>query len=212
MATRVTNNNSVRGPLYTPVLGDGAHRLGAIGLSDLANVSPERVYTPVDNFNGAPAPRQITVGEYYRQRAGQGANAFGRVVHGIVELAPPVLLGEMAVIKLKHDKEAYERIYNLPWDPAGKWKIAADQIKREENAEANAEIAGLPLPSAARATGAAVSNAWTAVGDYASAATTEAIDSSRRTGRGIMRGLLSELAMVGQGMVDWARRNKPAFE
>lgn len=212
MATRVTNNHAVRGPLYTPVLGEGAHRLGEIGLPNVARLRTERVYTPVDNFNGASAPRQITVGEYYRNRASEGANAVGRVVHGIVELAPPVLLGEMAYIKVKHGVEAYERIFDLPWDPEGRWTIQAEQIKREEAAEGNREIANLPLPSAARATGAAVVDAWTALGDYASAATTEAIASGRRTGRGLMRGLLSELAMVGQGMVDFARRHKSAFE
>lgn len=212
MATRVTNNNNVRGPLYTPVLGDGAHRLGEIGLPNLAGFSAERRYTPADNFNGAPVIRPITVGEYYRNKAGQGANAFGRVVHGIVELAPPVLLGEMAVIKAKHSVEAHQRIFNLPWDPEGRWMHQADRIKKQEDLEGDQEIAKLPLPSAARATGAAVANAWTSVGDYASAATTEAIDSSRRTGRGIMRGVLSNIAMAGQGMVDFARRNKSAFE
>ena len=225
MASRVANDNrAVRGPLYTPVLGEGAHRLGQIGLSSLAGLGSERTYTPADNFNGAPTPRQITVGEYYRQRNDEAAAAVGNVLHGIVELAaPPVLLIEMAHIKGQHGAQARNRINNLPWDPEGRWMQQADRIKKQESAEANQEIRNLPLPTAARATGQAVVNgavtvghavgsAFDAVGDYASNATTEAIESGRQTGRGIMRGLLSGIAMNGQSMFEFARRNKSAFE
>ncbi len=226
MATSVYPTTPARKPaLYVPSLPAGAHRLGASVLPELSPASAERTYRTVGDFyRGQPQDDGIlTVGEYYRRQAGEAASSVGRVIHGIVELAPPVLLGEMAYIKMKHGAKAHDRIFNLPWDPAGAWKAKADLIKRQENALGNREIHDLPLPTAARATGtaivngatsvgSAVGNAFDAVGDYASAATTEAIDQSRRTGRGIMRGFLSAIATTGQGMVDWARANKPAFQ
>ncbi|MBM3268849.1 MAG: hypothetical protein FJZ01_14510 [Candidatus Sericytochromatia bacterium] len=227
MATNVNPVSPARkAPLYVPKLPAGAHRLGGSDLSGLSLIPVERTYRTVgDYYRNQPVDDGIlTVGEYYQQQAAERARAVGRVIHGAIELAaPPILLGEMAVIKAKHGARAHDRIYNLPWDPAGRWKVKADAIKRQEDALADAEIRNLPLPTAARATGTAIVNGatavgtavgqtWNAVGDYASNATLEAIEASRQTGRGIMRGFLSAVAMTGQGMVDWAREHKPAFQ
>jgi hypothetical protein len=228
MAQRVNSDKQPSAPvkpkLYSPSLPVGGHRLGELGLPNLAAFNPERTYGPnADAYDAGVGGKPITVGEYMRQQREARANAIGNVLHGIVELAPPVLIGEMVMIKAKHGMEAHERIYNLPWDPQGKWMAQADKIKAQEAAKASAEIHNLPLPRAARATGTAivdgatiagraVGTAWNTVGDYASNATLEAIHASRETGKGFMRGILAAIATTGQGMVNFARENKSAFQ
>ncbi|MBM3273945.1 MAG: hypothetical protein FJZ00_02240 [Candidatus Sericytochromatia bacterium] len=228
MAHRVTSDKQQATPakpkLYNPSLPAGGHRLGELGLPNLAAFSPERTYTPnSDAYDAGVGGKPVTVGEYMRLQREARVNAIGNVLHGIVELAPPVLIGEMLMIKAKHGIEAHERIYDLPWDPQGRWMTRAEKIRAQEAAEASAEIRNLPLPRAARATGTAivdgattagraVGTAWNAVGDYASSATLEAIHASRETGKGFMRGILASIATTGQGMVNWAREHKSAFQ
>jgi len=191
--------------LYTPTMPAGGQVLGGISNLDI----PEQ--KPLKTTYAGEVP--VTVGDFYRLRGKEHAQAQGRVIHGLIELAaPPLLLGEMALIKARHGYDTYQQVFELPWDPEGKWKNQADAIWRKENAAGDREIANLPLPSAARATGRVVSNAYTVVGDYASDATIGMINASRETGRGVARGFLSAVAMTGKSLFDFANEHKSSFE
>ncbi|MBM3268850.1 MAG: hypothetical protein FJZ01_14515 [Candidatus Sericytochromatia bacterium] len=160
-----------------------------------ANPSAPRV-AAILSGKPLPAPQpQITVGEYYRQQSDaaiqSGLNAIGTGLRFTAEAIPGVLLIEMGAIKAAHRQAAYQRIYHLPWDPQGKWKIKADQILAQESAKADAEIRNLPMVRAMVATGQAVVTGATAVG-------TAIVDGATWVGNATVAGATA----VGTAVVD----------
>lgn len=184
-----------------------------------------------------PPVRQITVGEYYRNEADRklqsGLNAIGTGIRFTAEAIPGVLLAEMAAIKASHRHTAYQRIFNLPWDAEGKWKVKADQILAEESRKADEEIRNLPMVRAMVTTGQAIVTGATAVGtaivDGATWVGTTTVNGVNAVGNAIYdggayvadqtvksykaagRGFLAWVADLGQSLFNWANRSKPAF-
>lgn len=202
-------------PLYTPPAVT-AGRLGVI--NERTFTTPVRSLKPSAPLlnqpewpSNQPKPRFATVGDYYKAESAASAAHRNRILRGVAELAPPVLIGEMLYIKHKHSNEADDAIDNLPWDAAGKWRLQAARIKQREAAEASAEIGNLPLVSATKGTVQAIGHAADVVGDYASDATIGMINSARHEGREAMKGLLGALAIAGQGVADYANDKKQDF-
>ncbi len=184
-----------------------------------------------------PPVHQITVGEYYRNQADRnlqsGLNAIGTGIHFTVEAIPGVILAEMASIRASHRYAAYQRVYGLPWDSQGQWKVKADQILAEESKKADAEIRNLPMVRAMVSTGQAIVTGATAVGtavvDGASWVANTTVDGVSAVGNAIYdggayvadqsvktykaagRGFLGWLATLGQSLFNWANGAKPAF-
>lgn len=98
------------------------------------------------SLSSQAAPQYPTVGDYVKKRFYDGADSALTGFHAAAELLmPPLLIGEMAGISVSHKKAALDRIWNLPMDPQGHWKVEAQQISRQERAKAHAEIRQLPL-------------------------------------------------------------------
>lgn len=198
--------------------------------------SAPRVAAILSGLNPPPV-QQITVGEYYRNRADQnmqnGLSAIGTGIRFTAEAIPGVLLAEMAAIKASHRHTAYQRIFNLPWDAQGKWKTKADQILADESRKADEEIRNLPMVRAMVSTGQAIVTGATAVGgaivDGATWVGTTTVNGVNAVGNAIYdggayvadqsvkgykaagRGFLAWIASLGQSLFSWANRNKPAF-
>ncbi len=102
-----------------------------------------------------------TVGEYVKGEFDKKMNSALTGLHLVAETLPPVLVAEIAAIHARHKKAALEKIWNLPMDPQGKWKIAAQKIMDAEAAAARKEVGELPMVKA-------VSNAGRAIADGAS--------------------------------------------
>lgn len=102
---------------------------------------------PTDNVEISD-PNYPTVGDYVKQEFKDTMDKVVTGMHFTAELLPPVLLGEIATIKAKHELNATKRIWDLPMDPEGKWKDKARAIMDEEATLASKEIAELPMVKA----------------------------------------------------------------
>lgn len=139
----------------------------------------------------APAdPHYPTVGQYVKQRYDAAVDSTVTGLHGAAEIAlPPLLLGEIAGIKAKHQEAALRKIWDLPMDPQGKWKVQAQKISDAESAAANAEIKALPGVRALSAAGEAIGDGATWTGQQikagANAVVNGAVDAGVAVGRGV---------------------------
>lgn len=139
----------------------------------------------------APAdPHYPTVGEYVKQRYDAAVDSTVTGIHGAAEIAlPPLLLGEIAGIKAKHQAAALHKIWDLPMDPQGKWKVQAQKISDAESAAANAEIKALPGVRALSAAGEAIGDGATWTGQQikagANAVVNGAVDAGVAVGKGV---------------------------
>jgi hypothetical protein len=138
-----------------------------MSVSATSNPSAPRIAAILSGKKPAPQPT-ITVGEHLRRereaRIDAGLSAIGTGLRFTAEAIPGYLLVEMGAIKAAHRQQAYQRIYNLPWDAQGKWKLQADRILADESRKADAEIRNLPMVRAMVATGDAIVTGATAVG------------------------------------------------
>ncbi|MBI6546857.1 MAG: hypothetical protein HY692_08680 [Cyanobacteria bacterium NC_groundwater_1444_Ag_S-0.65um_54_12] len=187
---------------------------------------PARIGKPVE-----------TVGMHYRQQLDSaidaGLSGIGTGLRFTAEAIPGVLLAEIAAIKGQHRLTAYQRIFDLPWDPAGKWRSEANRILAEESRKADGRINNLPMIRAAVKTGEAITATATAVGSAVVDGTSYAYQHVKRTVtdigqtiydgtsnvahegsqkyRAIGRGFLGWVANLGQGLFEWANRHKRSF-
>ncbi|MEB3298953.1 MAG: hypothetical protein VKO21_05655 [Candidatus Sericytochromatia bacterium] len=163
-----------------------------------------------------------TVGEHYWDKLSGGAGKVGRFLHGLAELTVVPLVGEIAFFKGRQVVNSYDRILDLPYDPAGRWREAADRIKAEEARRANQAIANLPLISGSRAVGGAVVDGTVAagravargveaVGDYATDAALTTVRGVREAGRVAGRTAIGAIGDLGQSLVDFAEDNRSNF-
>ncbi len=162
-----------------------------------ANPSAPRVAAILGGKKLPALQPTITVGEHYRQETDaaiqSGLNAIGTGLRFTAEAIPGFLLVEMGAIKAAHRQAAYQKIFNLPWDAQGKWKIKADQILALESQKADGEIRNLPMVRTMVATGQAVVNGATAVG-------TAIVDGATWVGNATVTGATA----VGTAIVDGA--------
>lgn len=211
----VSQNKIASAKLYSPPMPSRGALLGALaGLKSLGQSQPA----------AAPAsPKYQTVGDYYRAQDDAARRTVGRVFEGVAELAPPVLLGQIAAIGVSHEYQADQKVFNLPWDPQGNWRVQAEQIHQQESRAADQQIANLPLISAVSSTGQVISEGVTTAATaayngavYLGNATANAVDEAGQAvadaGKSVGRGLLGALAYTGQGMVDWANAHKKEFQ
>lgn len=110
-----------------------------------------------------------TVGEYVKDQFDQKMGSVLTGLHLVAETMPPVLIAEIASIHASHKKAALEKIWNLPMDPQGKWKVKAQQIMDAEAALARKEVSQLPLVKAVGNAGRAVADGATWVGNQITA-------------------------------------------
>lgn len=126
-----------------------------------------------------------TVGEYVKGEFDKKMNGVLTGLHLVAEAMPPVLVAEIAAIHARHKRAALEKIWNLPMDPQGKWKITAQKIMDAEAAAARKEVSQLPMVKA-------VSNAGRAIADGASwvgGQITAGLDSAAKGIRGAFQSL-----------------------
>jgi|GEM_PF-3246017 hypothetical protein len=164
--------------------------------SDLPGSQKPQTAAPQAPASQAQAqPQYPTVGEYVKKRFNDDVDSTLTGLHGAGELAfPPLLLGEIAAIKAKHEKKAIDRIWDLPMDPQGNWKKQASRISDQESAAANAEIRKLPGVRAIAAAGDAIGDGVNWTGRQIKAAGTAVVDGVETAG-----------VAVGQG-VEWTGR------
>ena len=193
------NASSAR-KLYAPPMPTGGQRLGSLPGISGGSAQP------------AAAQPYRTVGDYYQAQAQAERQQVGRVFEGVAELAPPVLLGQMAAISISHDYKADQRIFNLPWDANGQWRTQAQQIKRQEYQAADHEIANLPLVSGVRTAGSVLADGASEVATAAYDGAVAVGEAAEDASKSVARGLLGALAYTGQGMVDFANSQKPYFQ
>ncbi len=211
----VSQNKISSAKLYSPPMPSRGALLGALsGLKALGQAPAA----------AAPAsPKYRTVGDYYRAQDDAARRTVGRVFEGVAELAPPVLLGQIAAIGVSHEYQADQQVFNLPWDAQGNWRVQAQQIHRQEGQAADQEIANLPLISAVSSTGHVISEGVTTAATaayngavYVGNATADAVNAAGQAvedaGKSVGRGLLGALAYTGQNMVDWANAHKKDFQ
>lgn len=217
----VSANRAPGAKLYAPPMPPSGDLLG--GVSALMGGNSV-------SASASASPQYQTVGDYYAAQASQQRQTVGRVFEGIAELAPPVLLGQIAAIGISHEFQADQRVFSLPWDAQGRWKAQANQIHAQEAQAADQQIGNLPLISAVSSTGQVISEGATAVVNgtvaagqavYDTAATVgnvavDAVNAAGQAvadaGKSVGRGLLGALAYTGQGMVNWANSQKKYFQ
>ncbi|MEB3236834.1 MAG: hypothetical protein VKO64_04315 [Candidatus Sericytochromatia bacterium] len=168
-----------------------------------------------------PEPTR-TVGEHLLSKFTSGAGKVGRFLHGLAELTIVPFVGELAFIKGRQVVSSYDRILDLPYDSAGRWKADAARIKREEAARAREAIADLPIVSGTRVVGEAVVDGTVAVGraaargveavgDFAVDATLTTVRGVREAGRLAGRTALGAIGDLGQSLVEFADDNRANF-
>lgn len=148
-------------------------------------------------------PEYPTVGEYVKKRFDDSVDTFTTGLHGAAEIAfPPLMLAEMAGIQAKHRKRALEQIWNLPMDPAGKWKIKAGEISDKAAADAAKEIGQLPGVRAIRATGEAIVDGAIYVGKGVKAAGDAIADGAAYVGESIATGVRETGKAIDRGITE----------
>ncbi|MBU6428380.1 MAG: hypothetical protein KGR26_05180, partial [Cyanobacteria bacterium REEB65] len=142
---------------------------------------------------------------------------------GVAELAPPVLLGQIAAIDFSHEVQADKQIMSLPWDSRGNWQNQAAQIRTQQVAQAGQDVANLPLVSAAGSAGQAVASGAStvataaqggasAVGGAVVFAASATKSAAVQSGKSVGRGFLATLAAIGQRLLDFATNHEQAFQ
>lgn len=148
---------------------------------------PQVVDADVPDTAAMPYP---TVGEYVKGRVNDAVDSTVDTLHGAAEIVlPPLLLGEIAAIKARHQAKALERIWTLPMDPQGKWKIEAKRISDQESALASAEIRQLPGIRAMSAAGEAIGEGVVWTGRQISRGANAVLDGVVATGEAIGEGV-----------------------
>jgi hypothetical protein len=167
------------------------------GESPDAAMNPDRVTISTQ----AAEQQYPTVGEYVKKRFYDGADSALDGLHGAAELLmPPLLIGEIAGIKVSHKKAALDQIWNLPMDPQGHWRVEARQIDAQESAKARAEIRQLPIVHAVVGAHHSVRSAIKWVSDEVDGGLTAAGHALSKAGNAVLDGFVSTGVAVGKGL------------